>query len=162
MVTDPQQACFEAGIKFGSLYHQFAGTPVSPDSTRSLETAIADSIENQPHCAAVTVDVDDEAVAADIAHENGYTELSGHLMEVEMRIEYEAVTVRTRMEMEDGYPLMKLVAVEAGSGETETADDDASQNTGDDNASQNTEDDNANQTDDADADTDGTVADAEP
>ena len=112
MVTDPQQACFEAGIKFGSLYHQFAGTPVSPDSTRSLETAIADAIENQPHCAAVTVAIDDEAVAADIAHENGYTELSGHLMEVEMRIEYEAVTVRTRMEMEDGYPLMKLVAVE--------------------------------------------------
>jgi len=143
MVTDPQQACFEAGIKFGSLYHQFAGTPVSPDSTRSLETAIADSIENQPHCAAVTVDVDDEAVAADIAHENGYTELSGHLMEVEMRIEYEAVTVRTRMEMEDGYPLMKLVAVEAGSGETETADH------------------NASETADAD-DTDGAVADTEP
>lgn len=152
MVTDPQQACFEAGIKFGSLYHQFAGTPVSPDSTRSLETAIADSIENQPHCAAVTVDVDDEAVAADIAHENGYTELSGHLMEVEMRIEYGAVTVRTRMEMEDGYPLMKLVAVEAGSGETETADGDASENTADH---------GANGADDAD-DTDGAVADTEP
>ncbi len=30
MATDAQQACFEAGIKFGSLYHQFAGTPVSP------------------------------------------------------------------------------------------------------------------------------------
>ena len=152
MVTDPQQACFEAGIKFGSLYHQFAGTPVSPDSTRSLETAIADSIENQPHCAAVTVDVDDEAVAADIAHENGYTELSGHLMEVEMRIEYEAVTVRTRMEMEDGYPLMKLVAVEAGSGETETADHNASEETADHNASEAA---------DAD-DTDGAVADTEP
>ena len=170
MVTDPQQACFEAGIKFGSLYHQFAGTPVSPDSTRSLETAIADSIENQPHCAAVTVDVDDEAVAADIAHENGYTELSGHLMEVEMRIEYEAVTVRTRMEMEDGYPLMKLVAVEAGSGETETADHDVSENTADHDvseetadhgASENTADHDASEADDAD-DTDSAVADTEP
>ncbi len=161
MVTDPQQACFEAGIKFGSLYHQFAGTPVSPDSTRSLETAIADSIENQPHCAAVTVDIDDEAVAADIAHENGYTELSGHLMEVEMRIEYEAVTVRTRMEMEDGYPLMKLVAVEAGGGETETADHDANEETADHGASENTVDHDANGADDAD-DTDGAVADTEP
>ena len=148
MVTDPQQACFEAGIKFGSLYHQFAGTPVSPDSTRSLETAIADSIENQPHCVAVTVDIDDEAVAADIAHENGYTELSGHLMEVEMQIEYEAVTAHTRMEMEDGYPLMKLVAVEEESGETETADD-----TGE------TADDTG-ETDDRTAD--GAVADTEP
>jgi hypothetical protein len=50
MATDAQQACFEAGIKFGSLYQQFAGTPVSPTSTRSLETAMAASIENQPFC----------------------------------------------------------------------------------------------------------------
>jgi hypothetical protein len=114
MVTDPQQACFEAGIKFGSLYHQFAGTPVSPTSTRSLETAIAESIQNQPHCEAVTVEIDDDAVADAIDHENGYTELSGHLMTVEMRIVYEDVTVQTRMEMEDGYPLMKLVDVVDG------------------------------------------------
>ena len=111
MATDAQQACFEAGIKFGSLYHQFAGTPVSPRSTRSLETAIAESIENQPFCESVTVAIDDDAVAADIGHDNGYTELSGHLMEVEMEIAYEGVTVRTRMAMEDGYPLMELVDV---------------------------------------------------
>jgi hypothetical protein len=35
-------------------------------------------------------------------------------MEVEMRVAYGDVRVRTRMEMEDGYPLMRLVAVEAG------------------------------------------------
>ena len=111
MVTDAQQACFEAGIKFGSLYHQFAGTPVSPASTRSLERAMAEAIENQPYCESVAVDIDDEAVAGAIDHANGYTELTGRLMDVEMRIEYEGTTVRTRMEMEDGYPLMKLVAV---------------------------------------------------
>ncbi|MFB6220819.1 MAG: dihydroneopterin aldolase family protein [Halolamina sp.] len=110
--TDAQQACFEAGIKFGSLYHQFAGTPVSPASARSLETAMEESIENQPYCEAVTVDILDERVAADIGHTEGYTELSGHLLEVEMRIDYEGVRARTRMEMEDGYPLMKLVSVE--------------------------------------------------
>jgi hypothetical protein len=112
-LTDAQQACFEAGIKFGSLYHQFVGTPVSPASTRTLETAIAESIENQPFCESVTVDILDDRVAADIDHAHSYTELSGHLMEVEMRIEYEDVVVRTRMEMTDGYPLMKLVDVEA-------------------------------------------------
>ncbi len=112
MVTDAQQAAFEAGIKFGSLYHQFAGTPVSPQSTRSLETAIAEAIENQPFCESVTVEIDDAAVDDAIDHENGYTELTGSLMTVEMRIEYEAVTARTRMEMEDGYPLMKLVSVD--------------------------------------------------
>ena len=111
MTSDAQQACFEAGIKFGSLYHQFAGTPVSPDSTRSLEAAMAESIENQPHCESVTVTIHDDRVADDIDHENGYTELSGHLMDVQMRIEYEGVRVRTQMQMEDGYPLMELVDV---------------------------------------------------
>jgi len=117
MTTPAQQACFEAGIKFGSLYHQFAGTPVSPDSTRSLETAMSEAIENQPYCESVTVAIDDDRVADAIGHENGYTELTGSLMTVEMRIEYEDVTARTRMAMEDGYPLMKLVAVEDDSGE---------------------------------------------
>jgi len=111
MPTDVQQACFEAGIKFGSLYHQFAGTPVSPASTRSLETAIVESIENQPYCEDVDVDIHDGRVADAIDHENGYTELTGSLMTVEMRIEHEGVVARTRMEMEDGYPLMKLVEV---------------------------------------------------
>jgi len=111
MATDAQQACFEAGIKFGSLYHQFAGTPVSPASTRSLEAAIESSIENQPYCESVRVDIHDDRVAADIAHENGYTELTGALMDVEMRIEYEHVVVDTRMRMVDGYPLMELERV---------------------------------------------------
>lgn len=110
--TDSQQACFEAGIKFGSLYHQFAGTPVSPDSTRSLERAMAEAIENQPHCESVVVAIDDERVREAIDHENGYAELTGALMDVEMRIEYENVVVRTRMEMEDGYPLMSIVGIE--------------------------------------------------
>ncbi len=112
MATIAQQACFEAGIKFGSLYHQFAGTPVSPDSTRSLERAMAESIENQPYCASVSVAIDDDRVADAIDHDNAYTELTGSLMTVEMRIEYEDRTVRTRMAMENGYPLMKLIAVE--------------------------------------------------
>jgi hypothetical protein len=112
MATDAEQACFEAGIKFGSLYHQFAGTPVSPTSTESLERAMEDAIENQPHCVEVSVDIHEDRVAAAIDHENGYTELTGSLMDVEMRIEYEASVVRTRMELEDGYPLMRLVSVE--------------------------------------------------
>jgi len=111
MVTDPQQACFEAGIKFGSLYHQFAGTPLSPESATSLERAMAEAIENQPFCEAVDVDIDEEALA-EAADDHGYVELTGRFMEVQMHIEYEGVTVRTEMVMEDGYPLMQVVAVE--------------------------------------------------
>jgi hypothetical protein len=111
--TEPETACFEAGVKFGSLYHQFAGTPVSPSSTASLERAMAEAIENQPHCTSVTVEIHDDRVAAAIDHEEGYTELTGELMTVEMRIDYEDTTVWTSMEMADGYPRMAVEDVES-------------------------------------------------
>jgi hypothetical protein len=111
--NDGERACFEAGIKFGSLYHQFAGTPVSPESAPSLGRAIEDAIENQPYCTDVTVEMLTDEIASDLA-ETGqtYTELTGRFMDVEMRIDYEGTTVTARMEVEDGYPLMRLVAVE--------------------------------------------------
>ena len=111
--TDAEAACFEAGIKFGSLYHQFAGTPVSPESADSLGRAMAEAIENQPYCVDVDVDVRTDRIAADLESQSAeYTELTGRFLDVEMRIEYGDVTVRTRMEMEDDYPLMKLLSVE--------------------------------------------------
>ena len=131
--TDRDSTCFEAGIKFGALYHQFAGTPVSPDSAPSLETAIEESIENQPFCEAVTVDILTEKLEAEIDHvpasdsegelgggslaegeeasSGEYTELTGRFMEVEIVVDHEGVEVVTRMKMEDGYPLMKVESV---------------------------------------------------
>jgi hypothetical protein len=107
--TDRDSACFEAGIKFGALYHQFAGTPVSPDSAASLETAMEEAIENQPFCEDVTVDILTEKLAAEMT--GGYTELTGRFMEVEIVVEQEGIEVATRMEMEDGYPLMRVESI---------------------------------------------------
>ena len=113
MPTDAEAACSEAGIKFGSLYHQFAGTPVSPDSAASLGRAMAEAIENQPHCVDVDVDIRTDRIAAELESQSAeYTELTGRFMDVEMRIEYADVTVRTRMEMDGDYPMMTLVDVE--------------------------------------------------
>jgi hypothetical protein len=110
--TDREVACFEAGVKFGTLYHQFAGTPLSPDSADSLARAMEESIENQPHCEAVDVDPRDEALAAALADGSAdYTEWTGEFARVRMRIGYEDVTVRTGMEMHDGYPLMAVESV---------------------------------------------------
>ncbi|WIV68416.1 dihydroneopterin aldolase family protein [Natrialbaceae archaeon AArc-T1-2] len=115
MADDPtgaERACFEAGIKFGSLYHQFAGTPVSPASAASLETAIEEAIENQPHCEAVRVDILREELADALEDSSAdYTELTGRFLEVEIDVDYEGRTVHTRMEMDDGYPLMRIVSV---------------------------------------------------
>jgi hypothetical protein len=71
---------------------------------------MAEAIENQPFCASVTVDIDDDALA-EAADDHGYVELTGRFMEVRMRIEYEGVVVDTEMVMEDGYPLMRLANV---------------------------------------------------
>jgi hypothetical protein len=111
--TDPQEACFEAGIKFGSLYHQFAGTPVSPESAPSLARAMEEAIENQPHCVDVTVAVDTERLAAAIEEGSAsYTELTGRFLDVELTVEYEGVRATAEMELVDGYPLMQLGPVE--------------------------------------------------
>ena len=110
--TDAQTACFEAGIKFGSLYHQFAGTPVSPDSAASLEGAIEEAIENQPHCESVSVEVLTDELAAALADSPAsYAELTGEFLDVEVVVDYEGHEVVATMEMTDGYPLMEVQSV---------------------------------------------------
>ena len=110
--TDPEVACFEAGIKFGSLYHQFAGTPVSPESAPSLAAAMESAIENQPYCESVTVDVRTDDLAAAIAEGQSYTELTGRFLEVEVVVSYEGTDVVAEMAMADGYPLMQVESVD--------------------------------------------------
>ncbi|MFT4884303.1 MAG: hypothetical protein ACI8U4_001818 [Natronomonas sp.] len=111
--TTPQEACFEAGIKFGTLYHQFAGTPVSPASSDSLARAMEKAIENQPFCEAVTVDIREETLAEALAEQSAdYTELTGRFMEVEIVIDYEDAHVVATMEMEGDYPRMRVERVE--------------------------------------------------
>ena len=111
--TTAEAACFEAGIKFGSLYHQFAGTPVSPESSDSLERAIEEAIENQPFCASVTVEILDDVLGAELEEQSAdYTELTGRFMEVEIAIEYDDHSVVASMAMDGDYPLMKLDRVE--------------------------------------------------
>ncbi|RRJ28434.1 dihydroneopterin aldolase family protein [Halocatena pleomorpha] len=105
--TDRETACFEAGVKFGALYHQFAGTPVSADNADSLEAAIEESIENQPGCTDVSVDIHTD----ELETTRGYTELTGEYMDVTLRIEYADCIVHAEMGMEDGYPLMRVVDV---------------------------------------------------
>jgi hypothetical protein len=112
MATDAQIACFEAGIKFGTLYHQFAGTPVSPVSAASLARAMEEAIQNQPHCETVVVDIREDRLRAELDESSAdYAELTGRFMDVDIEISYEGTTVHTQMRMDEGYPLMELVAV---------------------------------------------------
>ncbi len=111
--VDPEVACFEAGVKFGTLYHQFAGTPLSPDSADSLARAMEEAIENQPHCESVAVEPRyDELERAIDEGPADYVEWTGRFADVRMTVRYEDIAVRTRMAMEDGYPMMRVVGVE--------------------------------------------------
>lgn len=111
-ISPEQAACFEAGIKFGSLYHQFAGTPVSRQSASSLARAIESAIENQPYCIDVSVEIDTATIDADATH--GYTELTGRYLDVELIVNYDGVIVIANMELdEDGYPRMQLNSIES-------------------------------------------------
>ena len=111
MPTDGEEAGFELGIKFGALFHQFIGTPVSPASATSLETAIEESIENQPDCAAVSVSIDRDVLAEDVGP-YGYTGLAGRHLDVEIEVITNGLRATGSMAMVDGYPLMTLDAVE--------------------------------------------------
>ncbi len=114
--TDREVACFEAGVKFGSLYHQFAGTPVAPGSVDDLARAAESAIENQPHCRAVRVTPRREALA-EAAAAHGYTEFTGEFAEVEIEIERQGVAVLAAMAMDEGYPLMQVESVRASDDE---------------------------------------------
>jgi len=112
-LTSAEQACFEVGIKFGSLYHQFAGTPVSPDSAASLGEAMAQAIENQPHCERVSVDVDTAALRGAIEDGSAsYTELTGRFLDVEIVVEYDGCEVVAEIVVEEGYPLMSITGID--------------------------------------------------
>ncbi|MFW5903630.1 MAG: dihydroneopterin aldolase family protein [Halolamina sp.] len=118
--TDRDAACFEAGIKFGSLYHQFAGTPVSPASADSLARAMEDAIENQPACERVDVEVREDRLREAISESAAdYVEFTGRFANVEIAIEHEGVAVLARMALEDGYPRMRIDSVRETGGSVE-------------------------------------------
>jgi hypothetical protein len=108
-ITDRDTAVFEAGIKLGALYHQFIGTPVSPETAETLETAIERSVSLQPWVRSVKARIDRERVG-DCANEFKYCELQGEMLDVTVVVRYRAVEVRARVSYDAdlAYPLMRI------------------------------------------------------
>jgi len=111
-ITDRDNALFEAGIKLGALYHQFIGTPVSPETAGELETAIKASVSLQPWVSSVDVRIDQEKVR-ERANEFNYCELRGEMLDVTVVVKYNAVEahVRVKYDEELDYPLMRIEKV---------------------------------------------------
>ena len=111
-ITDRDNALFEAGIKLGALYHQFIGTPVSPETAGDLETAIKESVSLQPRVRSVNVKIDREKVR-ERANEFKYCELRGEMLDVTVVVRYNAVEAQVRVKYEEDldYPLMRIEKV---------------------------------------------------
>ncbi len=113
------RSAFEAGIKLGTLYHQFIGTPVSPETARGLAKAMADAIEQQPGCERASVELNHERIAAD-RNRFGYAELAGEHLSAEVLVEHEGTRARAELALEDGYPMMRLVSIEEPSSDDDS------------------------------------------
>ena len=55
---DRDRAVFEAGIKMGTIYHQFVGTPFNQDTVSDLEATISKTIGVQPYVESAVVKID--------------------------------------------------------------------------------------------------------
>jgi hypothetical protein len=106
MTDDRIQAAFEAGIKLGALYHQWVGTPISPRTTESVATAIAQAVALQPFVEEIEVVIDTGRMTPNAF---GYSELAGIMFEVTIETQVGTARCRASLKEEDGYPMMKII-----------------------------------------------------
>lgn len=111
--SDRERAAFEAGIKLGTIYHQFIGTPISKDNVALLEKAIAEGTKTQPFVEDAEVHVSRE----DLKRKKGefdYVSLSGNMLTVRLLVEYKDIRVSAGMKFikEINYPLMYMDKIE--------------------------------------------------
>lgn len=110
--TDRERAVFEAGIKLGTIYHQFVGTPVSQANVDALEEAIAQSARVQPFVEDVRIRID-RGMLHERRGEYDYYTLSGMMMNVWLKVRYRSAVVEAEMRRieELSYPLMFITKV---------------------------------------------------
>ena len=105
--SERERAVFEAGIKLGTIYHQFVGTPVAAANVEILERAIEDGVRVQPFVKDVKVSISREALRRK-KDEFDYQTLTGNMMNVELTVAVGGTTVVAAMDFKDDlhYPLM--------------------------------------------------------
>ncbi len=106
--TDRDRAAFEAGIKLGSIVHQYVGTPLTSASVAALERAMEAATRVQPLVEHVRVRVDRRRMR--IGGPYRYGVLTEDVLDVEVAVRVgkaRAVGV-LRYVPELDYPLMYL------------------------------------------------------
>lgn len=100
--NDRLKACFEAGIKLATIFHQFIGTPVSIKSKELLCKSIEEAIKNQPFTEDVEVRIESEEL------KGGYKSLSPEMLSavVKVKVGKSVCIARLRYDRGKDYPLM--------------------------------------------------------
>ncbi len=111
--TDSERAAFEAGIKMGSIYHQFVGTPLSHQNVDVLEKSIEEGVRVQPFVEDVRVRIDRKYLREKKSVYK-YVSLTGNMLQVELRVRYGTTVAVCEMRYIDKlrYPLMYVKAME--------------------------------------------------
>lgn len=110
--SESERAAFEAGVKLGSIYHQYLGTPVSRRTVRSLERAIEEATSVQPHVRQVRVKLRRKGLRSG-ARLMEYSSVSEEMLEVDLTVRYRNAEVVAKLRYLDelAYPLMYLERV---------------------------------------------------
>ena len=111
--TDRERAAFEAGIKMGTIFHQFIGTPVSIKNAEVLEKSIENSIMIQPYVKSCKVVIDKNGLRTK-RDQYDYISLRGEMLEVEVMIRYNNTEALAGMtySTEHNYPIMFIKKIE--------------------------------------------------
>lgn len=111
--SDSERAAFEAGIKLGTIYHQFVGTPISRDNVDLLEKAIEEGTKIQPFVEDAKVRISRRGLNSKKS-EFDYYSLTPHMLSVRLVINYKGIRVTACMRYikKMDYPLMFIEKVE--------------------------------------------------
>ena len=101
-----ERACFEAGIKMATIYHQFVGTPFCSRNVKELERTIEDCIKVQPYVLDAKVRIRGDT--GNKEDQYSYTSLTGDMIDAVVRISLNGTEVTAEMRYDDElqYPLM--------------------------------------------------------
>ncbi|MEW5761535.1 MAG: dihydroneopterin aldolase family protein [Candidatus Thermoplasmatota archaeon] len=105
--TKKERALFEAGIKLGTIYHQYIGVPVTIRNVALLEKAMEKGITNQPFVKNVKVRID-RAMLREKKDQYDYITLEPKMLSVELEIDYMGAKAKCMLKYikEMKYPLM--------------------------------------------------------
>jgi hypothetical protein len=111
--TDRDRAAFEAGIKLGSILHQFLGVPLTAKNAAAVERAIEGAARVQPLVEDVRVRIDRKRLRLRGPYRYGI--LTEDLLHVEVTVRVDSVraTGMLRYVPELDYPLMSLKDIRA-------------------------------------------------